>query len=87
MTTDYGTDATMKCTTTSDFYGWRKLINGSYQDLQPSSKYSFSGGSLTINDPNQDDSGFYQCLILRDDGSISGAENLIELVVKGLLEK
>lgn len=84
MITENGTNATMNCTTNSASYQWAKLISGSYQNLQTSSKYSFSGKSLTIHNPNQNDSGFYQCLLLRGDSSVSGTESPIELVVKGL---
>ncbi|VDI58963.1 Hypothetical predicted protein [Mytilus galloprovincialis] len=82
MITENGTNATMNCTTNSASYQWAKLISGSYQNLQTSSKYSFSGKSLTIHNPNQNDSGFYQCLLLRGDSSVSGTESPIELVVK-----
>ncbi|XP_071182125.1 uncharacterized protein [Mytilus edulis] len=81
MVTDHGTDATMPCNTKSGIFQWTMLIGDSYQNLQSSSKYSFSGKNLTIRNLNQDDSGFYQCVIFRSDGSESGRETPIELVV------
>lgn len=86
MITDFGTDASMSCTsiTSSASYQWTKLISGSYQNLQNSSKYSISGRSLTIHTTNQNDSGFYQCVLLRAVGIPLGTESPIELVVKGL---
>lgn len=84
MITDYGTDAIIYCHNTNYLYQWRKWIGGSYQNLQTSSKYSFSGRSLTIHNTNQNDSGFYQCVLLRSDGSVTGAETPIELEVTGL---
>ncbi|VDH91822.1 Hypothetical predicted protein [Mytilus galloprovincialis] len=83
VVTDFGADATMNCYKEDASYQWKKLIGGSYQILQTSSsKYSISGRSLTIHNTNQDDSGFYQCIIFRSDGSSSGIENPIELEVK-----
>lgn len=56
--------------------------------LQPKSsnslKYNVSGKTLTIHNTNLNDNGQYQCLILRDDGSLSGKETPIELQVKSL---
>ncbi|XP_071122517.1 coadhesin-like [Mytilus edulis] len=82
MVTDFGADATMNCYTEDASYKWEKLISGSYQIIQTSLKYSISGRSLTIHNTNQNDSGFYQCVILRSDGSPSGIETPIELEVK-----
>lgn len=83
MVTDYGTDATMRCVTNGASYQWTKLIDGSYQKLQTSSKYNVTGESLTIHNTNLNDNGQYQCVLFRSDGSEGGRESPIELVVKG----
>lgn len=87
MIADYGTDATMWCVSNGDSYQWQKFISGSYQYLQTSSsKYSISGKSLTIYNTNQNDGGFYRCVLFRND-NVVGIETPIELEVKGLSQK
>lgn len=84
MITDFGTDVTMNCTSDSASYQWSKLMSGFYHNLQNSSKYSISGKNLTIHNADLNDNGFYQCALIRSDGSLRGTENPIELVIKGL---